>query len=880
MTNRKLSGHALMATLGAVAVCHELSSRALADTTWSNAGSSWFNAANWNGGVPSSSSSAIFPAAASVVTPNVGANTATARGISITNGAASYSIGPAITNGVTSGTLTLGAGSFLNTGGGTTSLNVDLRITAPTSFTVNTNTRTILAGHFYGGNATNSVTKEGAGTFQIDQGSSDFISTGVTINGGVLEVRNELALGIAPTVTVNSGAVFQLDPALRYVGGSPTTDSMFFGDGNNTTVLNNGATLRNGASPSQVLFDVALYGKVKVQNGGNVNLVVPTNGALALVQSLQNTAAAPGGTGSVVNVTGAGIVTLNGHSGTSVSYTGGWNINHGIAGGVTGLTFINDYDALGVSNTGTAAPVTLTSGFLSDVNSDISQPVPNPMTFNGGVLNAIAVNVNGTRSDAYFSGAMNISSLGGSTIDMSSTNIADLSGPVCNMTLSGPVSGAGLLFITAPTTNPASPGVVTLSNTSLATPNSQSGNLVVQWNAALAATTSSSGSDPLGSATISLAGGQLQLNHAGAGSGGTINPFANNSIVVKGYLNSDLPASPTSGGTIVLGNASSANTGNTIALNTLTFDSFGTSADQALAIQNSVGGVNYSARFNGTVTLTGNATITTGANPADVIFNNRVTGSGNLIKAGNNTLTMNGVSSDYSGSTTVNGGTLVFGATHRIGTVTINSGARAVVSSGGNKFLKAGTLTINGTGTLDMTDEDAMLTNTVLATVRSLIQAGYNGGAWNGNGITSSQAASVAANAGILNKTALGYGTATQTGKVSFDGEPVSGSDVLIRYTLYGDLNLDGTVNSSDFSTLASNFHPFVSGVTWAQGDFNYDGRINALDFNLLATNFGLTQPSPAIGSAALGSVVPEPGFGMFIFVGFSASLIRRRRGR
>jgi autotransporter-associated beta strand protein len=864
--------------LGAITVCECGVPRALADTTWLNAGSSWFNIANWNGGLPNSSSSAIFPAAASIVTPNIGANTATSRGVSITNGAASYSIGPAIPNGVTTATLTLGAGSFINSGGGASSLNVDLRITAPTSFTVNTNTRTILAGHFYGGNATNSVTKEGAGTFQIDQGSTDFISTPVTINGGVLEVRNALALGIAPTVTINSGAVFQLDPALKYVGGSPTIDSMFFGDGNNTTILNNGATLRNGASPSQVLFDVALYGNVKVQNGGNANLVVPTNGALALVQSMQNTTSAPGGTGSVVNVTGAGIVTLNGHSGTSLSYTGGWNINHGVDSGITGLTFINDFDALGVSNTGLAAPVTLTSGFLSDVNSDITHPVPNPMTFSGGVLNAIAVSVSGQRTDAYFSGAINISSLGGSTIDMSSTNIADLSGPVCNIALSGPVSGAGLLFITAPTTNPTTLGIVTLSNTSLVTPNSQSGNLVVQWNAALAATTSNSGSDPLGSATVTLAGGQLRLNHAGAGSGGTINAFAGNNIVVKGYLNSDLPASPTSGGTIALGNASSANTGNTIALNTLTFDSSGTSADQTLAIQNAAAGVNYAARFNGTVTLTGNATITTGANPAEVIFNNRVTGSGNLVKAGNNTLTMNGASSDYSGSTTVNGGTLVFGATHRIAALTINSGARAVASSGGNKFLKTSVLTLNGTGALDMTDEDGILTATSLATVKSLIQSGYNNGAWTGNGITSSQAASVAANAGNLHKTALGYGTATQTGKASFDGEIVNGTDVLIRYTLYGDANLDGTVNSTDFAAIASHFNQ--SSNTWPDGDFNYDGRVNALDFNALAANFASTEASPSMESAMLGSIVPEPGISAVIIAELSTLGIRHRRTR
>src|SRR5213075_2114065 len=102
-----------------------------------------------------------------------------------------------------------------------------------------------------------------------------------------------------------------------------------------------------------------------------------------------------------------------------------------------------------------------------------------------------------------------------------------------------------------------------------------------------------------------------------------------------------------------LGNAGSGNTGNTIVLNRLTFDAGGTSANQTLTVQNQSPGVNYKARFDGNITLGGNATMTTGANPADVTFNGKVTGAGNLIKAGNNTLSLNNTSNDYSGSTTV-----------------------------------------------------------------------------------------------------------------------------------------------------------------------------------------------------------------------------------
>ena len=70
---------------------------------------------------------------------------------------------------------------------------------------------------------------------------------------------------------------------------------------------------------------------------------------------------------------------------------------------------------------------------------------------------------------------------------------------------------------------------------------------------------------------------------------------------------------------------------------------------------------------------------------------------------------------------------------------------------------------------------------------------------------------------------------------------------------LDGDTNFDGTVNTLDFTTLATNFG--AAGDKWSQGDFNFDGVVNALDFNAVATNFGLTAPNAPV----LGSVVPEP---------------------
>src|SRR5581483_11277430 len=92
-------------------------------STWRNSGSSWFSSANWIGGVPSTTQGGVLPASASAISPDIGAATASVQGLAIFNSAtASYSIGPALVNGNSTGTLAL-TGNLFQTGGGTSSLN-------------------------------------------------------------------------------------------------------------------------------------------------------------------------------------------------------------------------------------------------------------------------------------------------------------------------------------------------------------------------------------------------------------------------------------------------------------------------------------------------------------------------------------------------------------------------------------------------------------------------------------------------------------------------------------------------------------------------------------------------------------------------------------
>ena len=93
-----------------------------------------------------------------------------------------------------------------------------------------------------------------------------------------------------------------------------------------------------------------------------------------------------------------------------------------------------------------------------------------------------------------------------------------------------------------------------------------------------------------------------------------------------------------------------------------------------------------------------------------------------------------------------------------------------------------------------------------------------------------------------------------------------------LKETFFGDADLNGTVEFSDFLRLAANFGE--SGG-WEHGDFNGSGHVDFPDFLKLAANFGERE----IGFA---TAVPEPDATVFLGLGSVALLIctRRTRGR
>lgn len=182
-------------------------------------------------------------------------------------------------------------------------------------------------------------------------------------------------------------------------------------------------------------------------------------------------------------------------------------------------------------------------------------------------------------------------------------------------------------------------------------------------------------------------------------------------------------------------------------------------------------------------------------------------------------------------SLAITGGSLIFDATQNLGGLSVSAGALAqLAQSAGTQYVLTvpnAALSIDPAGRIDLTNNSMIVTGlpdgsdhqAVTDRMRSLLQAGYNGGAWSGDGIASS---TIALHPG----TALGY----------LD----NGTQVTIRYTWSGDAGLDQAVNFNDLLALAQHYGT-TAGATWAMGDFNYDGDVDFNDLLALAQRYGAT---------------------------------------
>lgn len=118
------------------------------------------------------------------------------------------------------------------------------------------------------------------------------------------------------------------------------------------------------------------------------------------------------------------------------------------------------------------------------------------------------------------------------------------------------------------------------------------------------------------------------------------------------------------------------------------------------------------------------------------------------------------------------------------------------------------------------------------------LNTGFNGGAWDGPGIISSDVVAAGSNYTIrlADSTDLGIADGTSWGTHTIDS-----STLIFGFTFVADTNLDQAVDFDDLLKLAQNYDatgldPLVS---WTSGDSNFDGTVNFDDLLLLAQLYG-----------------------------------------
>ncbi|HZZ41697.1 MAG TPA: family 16 glycosylhydrolase [Tepidisphaeraceae bacterium] len=153
---------------------------------------------------------------------------------------------------------------------------------------------------------------------------------------------------------------------------------------------------------------------------------------------------------------------------------------------------------------------------------------------------------------------------------------------------------------------------------------------------------------------------------------------------------------------------------------------------------------------------------------------------------------------------------------------------------------------IASTGLLDLTNNTLAIDYTgasPASTIRiRLAQARTSAGNWLGTaGITSSTAAH-----DPNQITAIGYIESSQlppqSASLLNNGTTPDSTTLFLKYTYYGDANLDGTINADDYALLDRGFRQHLTG--WSNGDFNYDNTIDSNDYLLLDRAFALQSGS------------------------------------
>jgi fibronectin-binding autotransporter adhesin len=525
--------------------------------------------------------------------------------------------------------------------------------------TIDTNTHDITISQAIGG--AGGLTKSGAGTLLLSTNNS--YSGGTTINGGTLRIGGNTALGNGSGGITFNGGTLQYDSSISNM--------------NRAVVLNGSGTIKGEA-------------------------ILQLQGAIS-------------GSGDLIKEGTMGVLSLTG----PLTYTGRTIINGGLVSFGTpapqGDIIVNDGEvAFGGSTASTYGGVISGAGLMSHSGADLTLTGTN--TYSGGTrLEAGTIAVSREANLGAATGGLNFS--GGtlkflSSFDLSSTRNINLSFTGGTFQLNGATATvAGRIAGNAPLTV-TGPGTMTFTFA-----NTYTGGTILSGGATLAV-----GNDAaLGGVNsgVTFNNGTLQFlssfNLANTraltlnAGGGTIDTNGNDTTISQ-VIGGAGGLTKTGAGTLTLTGNNSYTGATTINGGVLAFsEGYALASSSGLTINGGTLRLTNVASINRPVTLSGAATFDVVSGFNGLGLDGNVGGTGSLIKIGAGSLTLRGTA-DYTGGTTVSGGSLIGSAANLKGNITNNAlvyfgqdsdGTYAGVMSGTGTLSKygSGVLTLSGLNT-------------------------------------------------------------------------------------------------------------------------------------------------------------------------------------
>ncbi len=684
-----------------------------------------------------------------------------------------------------------------------------------------------------------SLIKQGAGTLILN--AENTYTGGTTISGGTLVATNVDALGSGDvtddaTLELNTGGTFD-----NAIGGSGNVvksgaDTLTLSGSNSYT---GGTTISGG---TLVASNVEALGTGDVTN--NATLELNTGGDF-----INNI----GGTGRVEK-SGDDTLTLSG----SNTYTGGTLINGG-------TLVASNVEALGTGDVTDNATLALNTGGTFD----------NAISGSGQVVKSGDETLTLSGTNSYTGGttisggtlvATNVEALGSGDVTDDATLELNTGG-----TFDNAISGSGQVV-------KSGDKMLTLSGA-----NSYSGGTLISDGTLVASNVEALGTgDVTNNATLALnTGGDFTNNISGSGQ---VVKSGDDTLTLSG-ANSYTGGTTISGGTLVATNVDALGTGDVTNSSTLELNTGGTfdnaisgsgqvvkSGDETLTLSGSntyTGGTlisggtlvatNVDALGTGDVTDNATLELNTGGT-----FDNVISGSGQVVKSGDDTLTPSGANS-YTGGTLISGGTLVATSVEALGSGDVTDNAVLELNTGGtfdNAISGSGQVVKSGDKTLTLSGANSYTGGTTISggtLVASNVEALGSGDIDNYASLQLNASGQfVTANLTTHDNaiTAIGAGSALRANTLTQEANSTlavhltdSNSGAIVtadRANLGGTLDITGignvakswtrdayayTLIDSD-SAIDSDFAQFtVAGMDAKQVDFlTVDGRVNADD--------------------------------------------------